>query len=122
MTDRVVWFAILLELFGADHDWPKGSPPPDSTDFDRVSEPGVSSAIPARSSAMKLRRSSDRESAPSPTGFVGDHADKLSRVSPLTHDEDEQPSREDRDYGSTIFTRPSVPLPRFLSPKKRPPG
>ena len=38
---------------------------------------------------------------------------------PLAHDEDERPSREDRDYGSTIFTRPPVPLPRFLRGGKK---
>jgi hypothetical protein len=54
-----------------------------------------------------------------PTGFVGDHADKLRRVPSLAHDEDERASREDRGYGSTIFTREMVPLPRFLRPKKK---
>jgi hypothetical protein len=53
-----------------------------------------------------------------PTGYVGDHADKLSHVRPLgLDDDDERPSREDRDYGQTIFTRGTVPLPRFLRPK-----
>jgi hypothetical protein len=66
---------------------------------------------------VKLRRSPHRQSAP--TGFVGDHADKLRRVPPLAHDEDERPSREDRGYGSTIFTREMVSLPRFLRPKKK---
>jgi hypothetical protein len=70
---------------------------------------------------MKLRRSSSRESAPAPSGLVGDHADKLHRVPSLAHDEDERPSREDRAYGSTIFTREMVPLPRFLLPKKKRP-
>lgn len=28
---------------------------------------------------------------------MGDHADKLSRVRALPHDEDERPSREDRE-------------------------
>jgi hypothetical protein len=70
---------------------------------------------------VKLRPSSRRESAPPPTGFVGDHADKLHHVPPLAHDEDERPSREDRAYGSTIFTREMVPLPRFLLPKKKRP-
>jgi hypothetical protein len=56
---------------------------------------------------------------PQPTGFVGDRADKMSRIPSLAHDEDEQPSREDRDYGSTIFTRPPVPLPRFLTGRKK---
>jgi hypothetical protein len=50
----------------------------------------------------------------------GDRADKLSHVRPTPHDDDERPSREDRDYGSTIFTRPPVPLPRFLKGRKKP--
>jgi hypothetical protein len=53
---------------------------------------------------------------------VGDQADKLSHVPSMPHDEDERPSREDLNYGSTIFTRPAVPMPRFLrGGKKRPP-
>jgi hypothetical protein len=59
---------------------------------------------------MNLRRPPDEK----PTGYVGDHADKLSRIRPVAHDEDERPRREDREYGQTIFTRPPVPLPRFL--------
>lgn len=59
---------------------------------------------------MMLRRRPDEK----PTGYVGDHADKLSRIPPLPHDEDERPRREDREYGQTIFTRSPVPLPRFL--------
>jgi len=59
---------------------------------------------------MKLRRRPDEK----PAGYVGDHADKLSRVPSFPHDEDERPRREDREYGQTIFTRPPVPLPRFL--------
>jgi hypothetical protein len=59
---------------------------------------------------MKLRRRPDEKSP----GYVGDHADKLSRIPPLPHDEDERPRREDREYGQTIFTRPPVPLPHFL--------
>jgi hypothetical protein len=35
------------------------------------------------------------------------------------HDEDERPSREDRTYGETIFTRPPVPLPRILRGRRR---
>jgi hypothetical protein len=68
---------------------------------------------------MKLSRPSRSKSSPEPTGYVGDHSDKLGRVRALPHDEDERPSREDRDYGSTIFTRPTVPLPRWLRGKKR---
>jgi hypothetical protein len=59
---------------------------------------------------MKLRRSRDQR----PPGYVGDHADKLSRIRPLAHDDDERPRGEDREYGRTIFNRPPVPLPRFL--------
>lgn len=59
---------------------------------------------------MKLRRSRNE----SPTGHVGDHADKLSRIRPLEHDDDERPRREDLAYGETIFNRAPVPLPRFL--------
>jgi hypothetical protein len=64
---------------------------------------------------MKLRRRADQ----TPTGYVGDHADKLSRIRPLPHDEDERPRGEDRDYGQTIFTRPPVPLPRFLRGRRK---
>jgi len=64
---------------------------------------------------MGMRR---RPSKPEP-GYVGDHADKLAHVRPVPHDEDERASREDRDYGNTIFTRSPVPLPRFLRGKKR---
>jgi hypothetical protein len=59
-----------------------------------------------------------RETA-KPTGYVGDHADKLSRVRPLAHDEDEARSGEDRHYGETIFTRPVVSVPRFLRPRSK---
>jgi hypothetical protein len=52
-----------------------------------------------------------RESPPRETG---EDTQRLGAMRPVTHDEDERPSREDRDYGSTIFTRPTVPLPRFL--------
>jgi hypothetical protein len=69
---------------------------------------------------MRLSRRSRSESPSRPTGHVGDVADKLSRIPPLPHDEDERPSREDRAYGSTIFTRPPVPLPRFLRGRKHP--
>jgi hypothetical protein len=64
---------------------------------------------------MKLHRRSDEK----PTCYVGDHADKLSRIHPLPHDEDERRRREDRDYGQTIFTRPPVPLPRFLRGRRK---
>jgi hypothetical protein len=54
-----------------------------------------------------------------PTGETDVQADRLGAMRPLGHDEDERPSREDRDYGSTIFTRPPVPLPRFLRGGKK---
>jgi hypothetical protein len=56
-----------------------------------------------------------------PKDKPGDAAptDRLSKVRPMAHDEDERPSREDRGYGETIFTRPPVPLPRFLSGRKK---
>jgi hypothetical protein len=62
---------------------------------------------------MQRRRHEDPSPAPTEPG-------KLSGTRPLAHDEDERPSREDRDYGSTIFTRPAVPLPRFLKGRKKP--
>ena len=67
---------------------------------------------------MKLRRSRNE----SPAGYVGDHADKLSRIRPLDHDEDERPRREDMAYGETIFNRAPVPLPRFLTRRSKKTG
>jgi hypothetical protein len=67
---------------------------------------------------MKPRRPRDE----SPTGYVGDHADKLSRIRPLAHDEDEHPRREDIAYGETIFNRSPVPLPRFLTGRRKKTG
>ena len=64
---------------------------------------------------MMLRRSRNER----PTGHVGDHADKLSRIRPLDHDEDERPRREDLAYGETIFNRAPVPLPRFLRGRRK---
>lgn len=64
----------------------------------------------------------DQQSGEKPVGDPADRADRLSHVRPLAHDDDERPSREDRDFGSTIFTRPPVPLPRFLRKHKKPPG
>ncbi len=67
---------------------------------------------------MKLRRARNE----GPTGYVGDHADKLSGIQPLAHDEDERPRREDRGYGQTIFTRPPARLPRFLGGRRKQDG
>jgi hypothetical protein len=44
-------------------------------------------------------------------------SDRLGGIRPVGGD-DERPSREDRDYGNTIFTRPPVPLPRFLRKRR----
>jgi hypothetical protein len=47
-----------------------------------------------------------------PTVYVGDHIDKLSRIRPIAHDDDdERQSREDMHYGETLFNRGLIPLP-----------
>jgi hypothetical protein len=48
-----------------------------------------------------------------------DTASRLRGIRGLPHDDDERPSREDADYGQTIFTRGTVPLPRWLRGRKR---
>jgi hypothetical protein len=59
------------------------------------------------------------DQTPQVTGETGEQAERLGAMRPMAHDEEERPSREDRDYGSTIFTRPAVPLPRFLRGGKK---
>jgi hypothetical protein len=54
-----------------------------------------------------------------PTPSAPDNASRLSGIPRVPHDDDERPSREDVNYGQTIFTRPVVPLPRWLSGGKR---
>jgi hypothetical protein len=66
---------------------------------------------------MKRRR----ESEP-PVPGADDEAGKPSPRPLVAHDDDERPSREDMNYGSTIFTRPTVPLPRFLRGGKKKPS
>jgi len=44
---------------------------------------------------------------------------RLAGVRAIAHDDDERPSREDRTYGETIFTRGVVPLPRILRGRRR---
>jgi hypothetical protein len=56
---------------------------------------------------------------PRRTGYVGDHADKLGRVRPLPHDDDERPSREDLQYGNTVFTRLSTPFTALFGRKRK---
>jgi hypothetical protein len=61
------------------------------------------------------RRRNDR-----PTGLVGDHADKLSRIPAIPHDPDERPTREDMQPPpgvSRLFQIP-VPVPKFLTPRR----
>ena len=61
---------------------------------------------------MKARR--HRAPETKPTGYVGDHADKLSRIRPIAHDDDERQTREDLRFGETLFSRTPVPLPRMF--------
>jgi hypothetical protein len=68
---------------------------------------------------MKLRR---RSADAPPSGYVGDHADKLSKVRGISHAEDqERPTGDDR----TTYRMPfddvlePVPLPRWLRPRPR---
>ena len=49
---------------------------------------------------------------------AAEDTDTLSRIRALTED-DERPSREDRVYGETIFTRQPVPLPRIFTGNRR---
>ena len=67
---------------------------------------------------MRLGRKHPQD--PPPTGLVGDHADKLSRVRPIFHDEDERQSAADRStYHSPLHSIfEPVPLPRWLKPRK----
>jgi hypothetical protein len=60
-----------------------------------------------------------RSAEPPYSALVGDYADKLSRIRPIAHDEDERQTREDRDYGQTIFTRGVAVLPRFMTGVKK---
>jgi hypothetical protein len=57
-----------------------------------------------------------------PAGLVGDHADKLSRVRPMSHGPDEErPSGKDREtYNSPIESLfEPVPFPKWLQPRSR---
>jgi len=67
---------------------------------------------------MKLRR----KQAPDAelTVYVGDHIDKLSRIRPIAHDDDnERQSREDLHYCESLFERSPVPLPRAVRGRRR---
>jgi hypothetical protein len=68
---------------------------------------------------MRLGKSDPAPEA-APTGYVGDHADKLSGVRPIFHDDDERQSTADRStYHSPLQSLyEPVPLPRWLKPRK----
>jgi len=63
---------------------------------------------------MRKRTEPPVESTPQP-----EPEGRLGGVRALAHDDDERPSREDRTYGETIFTRPPVPLPKVLRRRRR---
>jgi hypothetical protein len=68
---------------------------------------------------MKLRRRPPDD--PAPTGLVGDHADKLSRVPAVHWPEEERPTGKDREtYHSPIESIfEPVPFPKWLAPRRR---
>jgi hypothetical protein len=62
---------------------------------------------------------SDAPDTPVPP--ADDLAARLSRVRPMAHQEDERPSREQREAGHPVYPGPPVPLPRWLwGGKKKP--
>jgi hypothetical protein len=65
---------------------------------------------------MKLRR--PRAEATPPTVYVGDHIDRLSRVTAIAHDEDETQSREDKLYGEPLLERVLVLPPKLFRRRK----
>jgi hypothetical protein len=65
---------------------------------------------------MKLRRPRAETKY---TGYVGDYADKLSRMRPIRYDDEQLPTREDLRYGETLFSRSPAPLPRSVRRSKR---
>ena len=62
---------------------------------------------------MKQRRNQQDEPTPTPA------AGRLTGVRGISHDDDERPSRQDLSYGTTMFNRATVPLPRFLVPRRK---
>lgn len=58
-----------------------------------------------------------RTANPQPAPATSDS--KLGHTRPLAHQEDERPSAQDLAFGQTIFTRRTVPLPRFLTRNKK---
>ena len=68
---------------------------------------------------MKLRWPRAEEKPP--TVYVGHHIDKLSRVAPIRHDEDEAQSREDKLYGEPLIDRVLSLPPNLVRRGKRRP-
>jgi hypothetical protein len=69
---------------------------------------------------MKLRGKRPDDSAP--TGYVGDHADKLSRIPTFSHGPDEErPTGPEREtYQSRIESMyEPVPFPDWLKPRSK---
>ena len=67
---------------------------------------------------MRPRR---QDPAPEPAaGHVSEHADKLSQVRPIFHDEDERQSTADRStyHNPMQSIYAPVPLPKWLRPRK----
>jgi hypothetical protein len=67
-----------------------------------------------------MRHSSRRSRTETPLAPTAPDG-RLSGVRALKHDDDERPSREDLTYGETMFNRGVVPLPRFLTRRRKPP-
>jgi hypothetical protein len=61
-----------------------------------------------------VKQQSNPKDVPSPSP-----AGRLAGVRALAHDEEERPSRQDLSYGTTMFNRATVPLPRFLVPRRK---
>ena len=60
-----------------------------------------------------------KRETPPPTVYVGDYTDKLMRLRPIAHDDDERQTREDLRYGETLFDHPPGPLPRIFRRRRK---
>jgi hypothetical protein len=70
---------------------------------------------------MSVLRRSKKAPVQGQARAAEERGDRLTDIQPLAHDDEERPSREDMTYGETIFTRPPVPLPRWLRGRKQKP-
>lgn len=68
-------------------------------------------------SSRRRTETQDSPAGPTPRPPSG----RLGDVPVVSFDEDERPSREDLAYGETIFNRGTVPLPRFLTGRRKRP-